>query len=290
MRRGRRLAALVVLVAAPFVAPGQVPRAQAALCAAGEVQVAVVVDFGDGGSVSSACVGAGGRDNGATVLAARASQLGTPAPRFNSSGLLCAIDGYPAEGCGEQTGQQYAYWSYWHGDGGGWDYSSVGPAGARVQAGIVEGWRFQPSGGGNPSDPPPRGSPDPASTCTPPATEPPPTEAPPAETAPVAPDPTAPVVGPSPTSGAAASTPADGSTTNAPADGSTTLTEPTSTTSTTAVVTASNAAAPPGPGPVQVTEDEGTGPPWGLLGGVAMIGGLGAAGAVVARRRGRLVA
>ena len=33
---------------------------------------------------------------------------------FGTSGLLCAIDGYPAGGCGDRTGQGgYHYWSYW---------------------------------------------------------------------------------------------------------------------------------------------------------------------------------
>ena len=163
------------MVAAPalltIVAPVQLHGA----CAANQVQIAVVVDFGTGRSVSAACVGAGTRDSGAAVLAARASQLGTAPPRSNASGLICAIDGYPSEGCGDQTGGHYAYWSYWHGDASGWTYSNVGPAGGRAQPGTVEGWRFQPAGAGNPSDPPPRGSPDATTTCrpaSPPATSP----------------------------------------------------------------------------------------------------------------------
>ena len=151
----RRLALVAAAALLPIVGPGQLHGA----CAAGQVQIAVVVDFGTGRSVSAACVGAGTRDNGATVLAARASQLGTPLPRYNASGLVCAIDGYPSEGCGDQTGGHYAYWSYWHGDASGWTYANVGPAGSRAQPGMVEGWRFQPAGAANPTDPAPRGSP-----------------------------------------------------------------------------------------------------------------------------------
>ncbi len=56
-------------------------------------------------------------------------------------GLLCAIDGYPATGCGVRTATGYQYWSYWHG-GSSWTYSSVGPSSYRVSAGGVDGWHF----------------------------------------------------------------------------------------------------------------------------------------------------
>ncbi|MFA7266997.1 MAG: SCO2322 family protein [Candidatus Nanopelagicales bacterium] len=45
----------------------------------------------------------------------------------------------------------YRYWTYWTSTGGGWVYSSVGPA-SRVPAdGHVEGWRFAVSDGANPT-------------------------------------------------------------------------------------------------------------------------------------------
>jgi len=165
------VAASLVATRVVFFAPA--PRASAAPCAVSSsafagVTVAVVVDFGDGSPVSAVCVPADSSDNGAAVLAARAEQLGTPAPRFDSSGFVCGIDGYPSSGCGEQDGSTYAYWSYWHGTGGGgWQYSNVGPGGSRVHADVVEGWRFQPKGAGNPGDPPPNGSPDHNATCVP---------------------------------------------------------------------------------------------------------------------------
>src|SRR5207253_5775657 len=93
-------------------------RVVARACAAGDVHVAVVVDAGTGGTVSAVCVPGSSRDNGATILAARASMLGTPQPRYNSSGLLCSIDGLPETGCGVAHGGRYAYWSYWHGSAG----------------------------------------------------------------------------------------------------------------------------------------------------------------------------
>jgi len=182
-----KLRSLLGAVAGIFVALGAsvaMPSAAHAtttateVCAFAPTSVAVVVDFGDARGMSTVCVPAGSTDSGAAVLGARAQQLGTPAPRFDqSTGLLCAIDGYPSSGCGEQNGSRYAYWSYWHGTSSGWTYSNLGPASSRVKSTVTEGWRFQPQGAGNPSDPAPRGSADPTDTCTP---APPPTTAPPA--------------------------------------------------------------------------------------------------------------
>jgi hypothetical protein len=149
------------------------------------IVVPVVVDTGGASATAEvACVPVRAGSNGAQVLAARAKLLHVPAPRYAESGLLCAIDGYPATGCGVQTGQYYAYWAYYHG-GSSWTYASVGPAEWKVSAGDVEGWRFQPEGTATPADPPPRApseasvlcpsSPPPSTTTTlsPPTTSPP---------------------------------------------------------------------------------------------------------------------
>ena len=272
----RRLA----LVAAPalltIVAPVQLHGA----CAADQVQIAVVVDFGTGRSVSAACVGAGTRDSGAAVLAARASQLGTAPPRTNASGLVCAIDGYPSEGCGEQTGGHYAYWSYWHGDASGWTYSNVGPAGSRAQPGTVEGWRFQPAGAGNPSDPPPRGSPDAATTCRP--------AAPPATSVPTVRPASRPAARTGGTGGASTTaipTSAAGGPTSTDVAPGTTAAAGSSTETAVAAGPLANGA------PTPVAARRGTGghgsSPWGLVGGVGLVGAVGGAGALVARRRAR---
>jgi hypothetical protein len=128
--------------------------------------IPVVVDSGgpsDVGVVTCVPVPAG--STGADVLTARAEMLGEPAPRYAPSGLLCAIDGFPATGCGVVTGGHYAYWAYYHG-GSSWSYADIGPAEETVSAGDVEGWRFQPEGSGTPADPPPR-APSLASTLCP---------------------------------------------------------------------------------------------------------------------------
>jgi hypothetical protein len=177
-----RLAVAAAVVA--LVAPVAAITGAAPACAAGEIRVSVVVDFGDLPNpppTTSTCVSASDGDNGAEILAARARQIGTPAPRFDSSGLLCAIDGLPSTGCGVRTQSGYRYWSYWHGSAAGWEYSSVGPTGSRVKAARSEGWHFV-DGTGRPNDPAPRGAADPAAVCraapTPGSTSPPATAAP----------------------------------------------------------------------------------------------------------------
>src|SRR6476646_4018076 len=94
-----------------------------------QVRLAVVVDARAlGATTTVVCVVVPSGSNGVTALRARATRLGTAAPRFNSSGLLCAIDGRPAAPtCGEQKPDGYHYWSYWLG-GSSWRYASVGPA------------------------------------------------------------------------------------------------------------------------------------------------------------------
>jgi hypothetical protein len=179
MNRGWRALAAGGIVIGAVLVPPTVAGALGRPCATGQTRVAIIVDRGESGPVSSACVAAKSNDNGATILATRASMLGLPQPRFNASGLLCAIDGVPANGCGDLHDGKYAYWSYFHGSGGSWSYSHIGPGGSRVSAGVVEGWRWQPAGAGNPTDPPPRAAPSTAACASPSTPPPPPTAAPP---------------------------------------------------------------------------------------------------------------
>jgi len=158
---------------------------------AGKVSVGLVVDFGSlpgaPGTDVGACASVDNAANGYAVLQAAGRQI-----RLDTSGLVCAIDGYPAgDDCGTRSPTGYRYWAYFYGDGsGGWTYASIGPGGHRVFAGSVEGWHFV-EGAGKPIDPPPAGSSDHASLC---GSAPPPTTASttPPVTAPPAPPLTAP--------------------------------------------------------------------------------------------------
>ncbi|MGO9856805.1 MAG: hypothetical protein ACLPYY_17395 [Acidimicrobiales bacterium] len=147
-----------------------------------EVYVAVVVDFGSGSSMStiSTCVPvpSTGRDSDALAAA-----VGEANVAYNDSGLLCAIENYPANGvqnCGQSVGSgAYDYWSYWHGTSGSWVYANDGPAEQPVASPSddVEGWRFQTDEPDNSSDPPPAATASYAQICNA-STEVPPAQAP----------------------------------------------------------------------------------------------------------------
>ncbi|HEY5170665.1 MAG TPA: hypothetical protein VIK54_02950 [Acidimicrobiia bacterium] len=294
MTRSSRAIALTALVAFAFATPLG-GRALGRACAAGDVHVAVVVDSG-GSAVSAVCVPGGSDDNGATILAARAAMLGTPQPRYSASGLLCAIDGVPSTGCGVAHDGHYAYWSYWHGDGGKWSYANVGPASGRADPGVVEGWRWQPDGSALPTDPPPRGPADATAICAP---VPPRPTAPPTTVASPSPPTVAPATRPSVSGGAQqepSTPPATGPhssrpvspparrgsavavTTATTAGGSSSSRAPgESSSSSIAISVRGIAAAPPG--------RSAGGAPVGLLVGVSLVVALGAGGAIAQRRR-----
>jgi hypothetical protein len=152
--RGRRWASVASAVACLWMAASVVVAGQSGWqslvgsgCAAasGASHAGLVVDFGTVADVAgrpatrvqSTCVSfTSGDERGTDVLQAAGYEL-----RFNSVGLLCAIDGYPASGCGSPNGNGFQYWSYWHG-GSSWTYAQTGPAFYRVSNGGVEGWRF----------------------------------------------------------------------------------------------------------------------------------------------------
>jgi hypothetical protein len=135
-----------------------------------DVYVAVVVDFGSGSSMSSVskCVPVPANDHDSDALAAA---VGESNVAYSSSGLLCAIDNYPANGvqnCGQSVGSgNYDYWSYWHGATGTWVYANNGPAEQSVSSpnDDVQGWRYQTDEPDNPNDPPPSVPPSYAQIC-----------------------------------------------------------------------------------------------------------------------------
>ena len=151
-----------------------------------DVYVAVVVDFGNGSSMStvSKCVPvASGADDSDALSAA----VGSGNVDYANSGLLCAIDDYPAppnqavQNCGESAGSgKYDYWSYWHGSTGSWVYADDGPAEQSVSspADDVEGWMFQLDEPDNSSSPPPGVAPSYSQICTASTEVPPPASSP----------------------------------------------------------------------------------------------------------------
>ena len=138
----------------------QSERADASSCAGplagGEIRVVIVVDGADSGGGSSAtCLVVPAGTTGSQLLARRSAELRTGSPRYGSSGLLCAIDGLPATGCGDRNAGGFAYWAYFDGASGDWSYGDINPFAKRLSDGDIEGWRYV-RGAGNGQDPPPR--------------------------------------------------------------------------------------------------------------------------------------
>ncbi len=215
-----------------------------------DVYVAVVVDFGSGSSMAtvSKCVPVASNAKDSDALAAA---VGSSNVAYAGSGLLCAIDNYPANGvqnCGQSVGNgDFDYWSYWHGSSGQWAYASDGPAEQSVSspADDVEGWKFQSDEPATSSDPPPSVTPSYAQICNA-STEVPPAQGSSAPATTTTTAPPAPAVTPTtagttprpvpaaiPTTGVSTRSKTGNATTTTPTTPGAAATGPTSTTSTT---------------------------------------------------------
>jgi hypothetical protein len=287
-------AALVVTAIGALTPPGgsiaPAPAAAATLCGGpvsdGQVRVVVVVDDGGAQGARATCLVVPRGTTGSQLLAERAAALGVSRPRYADSGLLCAIDGFPASGCGEATAGGYRYWAYFSGTSGSWLYGGGNPFIRRIADGDIEGWRFV-EGTGTGADPPPRLAP---SSGLFPALPPPPTPSgpPPPPAAAPAPAP------PSPSSSTGAGPGPQGPT--AAPSGPATGTDPTTTIAAPVAdatdPTTVDAAAETGDGdemaatPAAATSSSADGPgPWGLVVAGVLIAAL--VGATLVRARAR---
>ena len=154
-RRRRAGTGLLALAFTGLAAGGAVGAATSAASGAGApstICIGIVVRYGDvkppaaspRGGANTFCATVRPGATGAEVLDLRARALHTPPPRYQQ-GLLCAIDGYPARGCGEPTATGgFRYWSYWHRAPGqnAWTYSNVGADSFRPANGAQEGWSW----------------------------------------------------------------------------------------------------------------------------------------------------
>jgi hypothetical protein len=165
LHRTRTLRAMAVVllsvVVSVSVLVGLADTASAATCSGpisdGEIRVVLVVDSSDlGGGSSATCLVVPAGTTGSQLLARRGNELGIGSPRYGSSGLLCAIDGLPATGCGDRNSGGYGYWAYFFDGGGNWTYGSNNPFSKRLTDGAIEGWRFVSGGCGCGQDPSPR--------------------------------------------------------------------------------------------------------------------------------------
>jgi hypothetical protein len=162
------LFATVGLAAAPAGPAGAAGLEHLVAAAASDVYVAVVVQFGSGAGAPAPVVACVKVPQGSTDADALAAAVGQSNVGYSNSGLLCAIDNFPANGvanCTATSNQDYYYWSYWHGATGTWSYANNGPAEQLASTGDVQGWRFQDPGPAGPSAPAPSTAPSYATIC-----------------------------------------------------------------------------------------------------------------------------
>lgn len=171
-------AALGVAPAGPTAgaAPAPAPRAEAphaGACTRPEGVTVVVTFSAFGGGTEVRCAGwpvSSGYD-----ALERAGYTVTGTQQF--PGLLCRIDGLPADDPCLRAPSPKAYWGYWHAErGGSWTYSSEGAGTRPPPAGSVEGWAFGPDA--RPAVAPPAPLPPPTTAAPSPSPAPPPTAAP----------------------------------------------------------------------------------------------------------------
>ncbi len=146
------------VVGSLLLGPLALGPAGTAEAASGQVCMGIVIDDGPDTQSGWSPDAVQGADvaSGTSDLQAL-SGAGDP-PTQNSSGLVCAINNFPADGlesCLSTSGGLFYYWSYWEGDPytNIWTYANVGPMSHTVSSGqtYVEGWRYQDPGADNAS-------------------------------------------------------------------------------------------------------------------------------------------
>jgi hypothetical protein len=129
----RAAAATAGLAAGLLLGPGLLVAPRPAYAASSNC-VAVVVDSGS--RVSGKCMTWRAGLTGAGALSGTGHSYG-----FARSGLVCSVDGFPADCHVDST----HYWSYWHKapGSGSWTYSNEGAGTYNPRKGETEGWAYQ---------------------------------------------------------------------------------------------------------------------------------------------------
>ncbi len=147
MGRFRALAVgLALLVASAWSiagVPGLAGAPGLACAAEGGPRAALVVDTGS--TVVRHCVALDGQNvSGTHLIELAASQHGLAYALGFGGQAVCMLAGVGPTG-GDCWAEYPDYWGYWHGDGaGGWAWASGSAASFRVEDGDVEGWVWGP--------------------------------------------------------------------------------------------------------------------------------------------------
>lgn len=235
--------------------------------AAKTICVGLVVDARSlDGPMTAKCTTVADGSTGYDVLRAGGHTVG-----FRNDGILCTIDNRPSAGCSATDATHF--WAYFHRAPGSssWSYSDEGATTYKPDNGETEGWVWRDGDAAKPQNVP-------YSTICPQTTSPTPRPT-------VTHEPAAPThsvtASPTPRSVTVAHHSAQPS---APSD---TRKSHRSAHSRAAGPTATATSAPPvAIAAANSTADDGSGPPWGLIVGAAVVVGLGGAAALQWRRRG----
>jgi hypothetical protein len=167
--RARACIVAVALVGGGFPALAAAPAA----CASGSASAALVVDRGDRGGVVRLCVELDDTSvSGIELIELAGEQHGLDYRLGYGGQGVCML-----AGVGPPEGDCFAdypdYWGYWRGSSRGWTWASAGAGSTQVQPGDVDGWSWGPGADGA-SHAPPAPTP-PASVCAPATPSPSPT-------------------------------------------------------------------------------------------------------------------
>lgn len=147
-KAGKLLTLVIVLLGAYWTSPP-------GMWAQTGNQAAVVVRFSDDRTETACVEFEEPQINGFDLL--QRSGLNIEIEAQGLGALVCAIDdtGCPASDCLCQCrgGGDCIYWSYWHLQQNGWQYSQAGSLGYQIQSGAVDGWSWGP-GAANQAFPP----------------------------------------------------------------------------------------------------------------------------------------
>jgi hypothetical protein len=141
----RRLIGIAITLGLALGAPalGVIAGTAPLACAATDQRAALVVDTG--GEARSYCVALGAASVSGTDLIRLAHEQYGLDYRLGFGGrAVCRLANVGVDG-GDCFGAYPDFWGYWHGDGsGGWSWASGSAAEWTVDAGDVEGWRWGP--------------------------------------------------------------------------------------------------------------------------------------------------
>ena len=149
-----RTFALALVLVAPALVPAFAGASASCAAASGRPHAALVVDTGV--RTTTYCVALDATSvSGIRLIQLAGAQYGLSYHLGFGSQAVCQLNGVGPNG-GDCFSAYPDFWGYWHGTaGGGWSWAGSGAASAAVTDGSVEGWSFGPGDSGTTHAAPP---------------------------------------------------------------------------------------------------------------------------------------